>query len=114
MTIDYTISSVKLTTKFRTISMAKEYYVYIMANGHNTTLYVGVTSNLEGRVYQHRKKLIRGFTSKYNVSKLVYYEVFSDPESAILREKQIKGGSRSKMDLVDNMNPLWKDLYEEF
>jgi len=69
----------------------KQYYVYILTNKNNTVLYTGVTSNLKRRVNEHREKLIAGYTKKYNVSKLVYFEVFEDPENAILREKQIKG-----------------------
>jgi putative endonuclease len=76
-------------------------------------LYVGVTSDLQKCVYQHRMKLVPGFTSRYNVSKLVYYEVADNPEAAIVREKQIKAGSRTKkMDLINSMNPQWQDLYE--
>ncbi len=94
--------------------MTKQYYTYIMTNKHNTVLYTGVSGNLEGRVYQHKEKLTDGFTSRYNITKLVYYEIFDDPESAISREKQIKGGSKKKkIELVNSMNPLWKDLYEE-
>ena len=73
--------------------MSKIYCVYIMTNKSNTVLYTGVTGDLKGRVYQHRNKLVEGFTKKYNLQKLVYYQVFGDPEKAILREKQIKGGS---------------------
>ena len=85
-----------------------------MTNKTNRVLYTGVTNDLKRRAYEHREKLAEGFTKKYNVNKLVYYEVFSDIESAILREKQIKGGSRKKkIDLVNNMNKEWRDLYEE-
>ena len=76
--------------------MEKQYWIYILTNERHTVLYVGVTSNLLGRVYQHREKLLRGFTKRYNVSKLVYYEQFEDPYTAISREKQIKAGSRKK------------------
>jgi putative endonuclease len=76
-------------------------------------LYTGVTNDLRRRVYEHKQKLADGFTMKYNVTKLVYYEVFGDPESAITREKQIKAGSRRrKTELVKSMNPEWLDLYE--
>jgi putative endonuclease len=93
--------------------MKKQYYVYIMTNKGNTTLYAGVTSDLIRRVYEHREKLVDGFTKKYNITKLVYYEVFNDIEYAILREKQIKGGSRrKKIQLINGMNQGWKDLYE--
>ena len=77
-------------------------------------LYTGVTSNLEKRVYEHKTKLIKGFTEKYNVDKLVYYEVFDDINDAITREKQIKAGSRQKkIDVIAGINPTWKDLYNE-
>ena len=76
-----------------------------MTNKNNHVLYTGMTNNLKRRVYEHKEKLINGFTKKYNVTKLVYYEVFDDPASAIVREKQIKGGSRQKkIDLINNMN----------
>jgi len=85
-----------------------------MTNMRNTVLYTGVTKDLTKRVYEHKEKLVEGFTKKYNIAKLVYYEVFNDPESAIFREKQIKGGSRAKkIDLVNSMNPKWKDLYDD-
>ena len=84
-----------------------------MTNKRNTALYAGVTSDLFRRVYEHREKLVDGFTKKYNITKLVYYEVFNDIEYAILREKQIKGGSRrKKIQLISGMNQEWKDLYE--
>ena len=90
------------------------YYVYILANWNNKVLYVGITNDLERRVYEHKNKLNKGFTKKYNISKLVHYETFSDPENAIMREKQIKGGSRQKkLDLINRMNPQWRDLYEK-
>ena len=94
--------------------MAKNYYIYIMTNKINTTLYTGVTNNLKRRVYEHREKLSSGFTSRYNIYKLVYYEVFEDIENAIRREKQIKGGSRKKkIDLINAFNKEWKDLYDQ-
>jgi len=94
--------------------MSKQYFVYIMANKNNTVLYTGITSDLKKRVYEHREKLVSGFTKKYNVSKLVYCEMYRDPENAILREKQIKAGSRQKkIDLINTMNRKWLDLYEE-
>ena len=93
--------------------MAGQYYVYIITNKRNRVLYTGVTNDLGKRVYEHKAKLIDGFTKKYNVSKLVYYEVFSDIYNAITREKQIKGGSRKrKIDLIDSVNSNWRDLYE--
>lgn len=94
--------------------MAGQYYVYIMTNKRNSVLYIGVTNDLKKRVYEHKAKLIDGFTKKYNVGKLVYYEVFSDIYNAITREKQIKGGSRKrKIDLINSINSNWRDLYEE-
>ncbi len=94
--------------------MAKQYYVYILTNTTHTTLYTGVTNNLPRRVYEHRNGLVEGFTKKYKLHKLVYYEVTEDINAAIAREKQIKGGSRQKkLDLVNRLNPEWKDLYEE-
>ena len=94
--------------------MHNQYYVYIMTNKGNTVLYTGVTNDLKRRAYEHREKLTSGFTSKYRVNKLVYYEVFGDPENAICREKQIKGGSRQrKVGLISRMNPEWRDLYDE-
>jgi putative endonuclease len=92
----------------------KQYYVYMMTNKGDTVLYTGVTNDLKRRVYEHKSKLVYGFTKKYNVNKLIYYEASGDVESAILREKQIKGGSRiKKIRLVETLNPHWKDLYEE-
>ena len=85
-----------------------------MTNQRNTVLYTGVTNNLKRRVYEHKKKLVEGFTNRYNVIKLVYYEISEDIESAISREKQIKGGSRQKkIALVTSLNKEWRDLYEE-
>jgi putative endonuclease len=94
--------------------MEKQYYVYIMTNKHNAVLYTGITSDLKRRVYEHREKLTEGFTKKYNLTKLVYYEVFQDSYNAIQREKQIKAGSRQKkVNLINDMNSAWKELYEE-
>ncbi len=90
------------------------YCVYILTNEWNTVLYTGVSSSLKSRVYQHREKLLPGFTARYNVCKLVYYEAFDDPSSAIAREKQIKAGSRQKkLDLVNSFNREWRDLYDK-
>lgn len=95
--------------------MDKQYYVYIMTSRNNNVLYTGVTSDLPGRVYQHKEKFVPGFTGRYNVCKLVYYEVTSDVNAAIAREKQIKGGSREKkINLIDSMNPAWDDLSLQF
>ena len=89
-----------------------QYYVYIMA-GYRGTLYTGVTNNLERRVYEHVHKLHRGFSNKYNVSKLMYYETTTDVESAIAREKQIKSWRRSKkVALIESENQHWEDLSE--
>jgi putative endonuclease len=94
--------------------MEKQYFVYIMTNISNSVLYTGVTSDLKKRSYQHRHKLIEGFTYQYNITKLVYYEVFSEPLEAISREKKIKGGSRQKkIELVNRKNAEWRDLYDE-
>ncbi len=91
--------------------MSKQYYIYIMTNKLNSVLYTGVTSDIEKRTYEHKLKLIEGFTKKYNIDKLVYYEVFDDIDNAIAREKQIKAGSRQKkIDLIASINPSWKNL----
>lgn len=88
-------------------------YVYILTNKLKTVLYVGVTEDLLKRVWQHKEKLVEGFTQKYNVDKLVYYEEFETIIAAIEREKQIKGGSRSKkIELIEKTNLSWEDLYE--
>ena len=88
----------------------KNYYVYIMTN-KSKTLYTGVTNDLTRRVYEHKHKLIPGFTQKYNITKLVYYEQTSDVHAAIAREKQIKGWLREKkINLIESMNPNWVDL----
>jgi putative endonuclease len=90
-----------------------QYYVYILTNKNNSVLYTGITNDLKRRVYEHREKLVEGFTERYNVAKLVYYEIFEDPENAILREKQIKAGSRKKkIDLIESTNKKWQDLYD--
>lgn len=88
-------------------------YVYILFNKPNGTLYTGVTSNLVKRVYQHKHKLVDGFTKKYSVDKLGYFEVYEDIRFVIAREKQIKSGSRSKkIGLIEKMNPNWIDLFD--
>ena len=92
----------------------KTYYVYIMTNG-SKTLYTGLTNNLERRVCEHKDKLIPGFTSRYNITRLVHYEEFSDIHFAIAREKQIKGWLRArKVALIEEGNPDWKDLSVEW
>ncbi len=94
------------------ISFMKQYYVYIMTN-KSKTLYTGVTNDLIRRIYEHRNHLVKGFTDKYNITKLVYYEATNNVISAIEREKQIKGWLRKKkIDLIESMNPEWKDLSE--
>ena len=94
--------------------MEKVYSVYILTNKRDTVLYTGITGDLRSRGYQHREKLLSGFTSRYNVSKLVHYEAGYDPSGAIAREKQIKASSRhKKIDLVNRTNPEWRDLYDE-
>ncbi len=95
--------------------MDKWFYVYIMTNKNDTVLYTGVTNNLERRVYEHKNKLFEGFTEKYNVTKLVYYENTQNVSSAIGREKQIKGWVRKKkISLIESQNPDWEDLSERF
>ena len=94
--------------------MEKRDYIYILTNKNNTTLYVGVTSNLIKRIWEHKNEVIEGFTKKYKLHKLVYFEQFEDIETAINREKYIKGKSREyKMNLIEKNNKQWKDLYEE-
>lgn len=90
----------------------KQPAVYILTNKRNGTLYTGVTSNLVKRVYEHKNNTTLGFSSKYNCRILVYYEMYECMEHAILREKQIKGGSRKKkIELIEHLNPNWEDLY---
>lgn len=92
--------------------MQTESYVYLLANKHNNVLYTGVTNELIRRVYEHKNKMVAGFTRKYNVDRLVYFEVCSGIVVAIEREKQIKGWSRKKkQDLINSLNPEWDDLY---
>jgi len=90
----------------------KNYFIYILTNKNNTVLYTGFTNNLQRRIWEHKSRLLEGFTKQYNVNKLVYYEIFDNPDSAIKREKQIKAGSRKrKLDLINSFNKEWKDLY---
>ena len=90
------------------------YYVYILSSRRNGTLYVGMTNNLVKRIWEHKNKKVDGFTEKYNVHHLVYFEQYTNPESAIGREKQIKKWNRQwKLRLIEENNPQWKDLYEE-
>lgn len=93
----------------------KEYYVYIMTNKRHTVLYTGITNSLLRRNFEHREKIGSKFTAKYNVDKLVYYEIHNDIESAIKREKQVKNLIRKKkIDLIGSRNPSWSDLWTEF
>ena len=88
----------------------KQYYIYILTNKSNT-LYIGITNDLIRRLYEHKNKLVAGFTKKYNIDKLIYYEVFDSPEAAIQREKEIKGWIRKKkIDLIKRVNPNFKEL----
>ena len=91
----------------------KQYYVYLISNKNNTTIYTGITSDLKRRIWEHKNSITKGFSSKYNLHKLLYYEVYQDPENAIIREKQIKSGSREKkIELIESVNPKWIDLYD--
>ncbi len=93
----------------------KLYYIYILTNKRNGTLYTGVTSNLQKRIYEHKNKLIKGFTQKYSIDKLVYFEETNDINIAIQREKQLKAGSRKKkLELIESHNPQWKDLSKDW
>lgn len=91
----------------------KNYYIYIITNFENTVLYTGVTNNIIKRIDEHKSKTHEGFSSKYRLTKLVYYEIFDYINDAIAREKQIKGGSRRKKDeLINSFNPGWSDMFE--
>ena len=97
------------------MSQSNNYYVYLLSNWNNKVLYIGVTNNLERRITEHKQKLIPGFTEKYNVNKLVYFEHTEDVISAISREKQLKKWRREKKNaLVNGVNPGWKDLSDEW
>ena len=92
----------------------KRYYIYIMANG-SKTLYIGVTNNLERRLYEHKHQLVEGFTNKYKLTRLVYFEEMPDVYTAIEREKHLKGWLRAKkVALIESINPEWRDLSEEW
>ena len=96
------------------MAVGRQYCIYIMTNIHNTVLYTGVTNNLERRVYEHKHGLGSSFAHKYNLHKLVYFEVSDNVHFAIEREKQIKGGSRrKKIELINDLNPNWRDLFED-
>lgn len=91
--------------------MSHNYYVYILTNNHGNVMYIGVTNNLERRLFEHRQGIVDGFTKKYNLNKLVYYEHTNSIESAIMREKEIKKWRREKKNnLVEKLNPEWHDL----
>ena len=93
--------------------LTKRYFVYILAS-HSRVIYIGMTNNLQRRVAQHQQKLVEGFTQKYNVTRLVHYEMTEDVHAALAREKQIKSWRRSKkVALIESMNPAWKDLSDE-
>ncbi|MBU0651128.1 GIY-YIG nuclease family protein [bacterium] len=94
--------------------MDKLYYTYIITNKPNGTLYIGITSDIIKRVWQHKNKVVEGFSEKYNLNKLVYFEEYTTPEDAIRREKRLKFWKRQwKIDLIEKNNPDWKDLYED-
>lgn len=104
----------KRSNLYLLMNQSKTYFVYIATNGTNRVLYTGVTNNLIKRMFAHKSKLVSSFTSKYNIQKLVYYEVFRNIIEAIGREKQIKGGSRlKKIDLIKSINPNYRDLYKD-
>ena len=95
--------------------MDKKYYVYLLTNWNNKVMYVGITNNLERRIYEHKHKLVKGFTAKYNVHKLVYFEEGNDVQAAIAREKEIKKWRREKKNnLVKTLNPEWEDLSKDW
>ena len=97
------------------MTMMKTYYVYILSSKRNGTLYIGVTNDLERRLYEHRNNLIEGFTNKYNVHHLVYYDDVNDIQSALQREKQLKRWTRKwKIELIEKVNPELRDLAEDF
>lgn len=95
-------------------SMQRQYYVYILSNKRHTVFYVGVTNDLVRRVFENKQKLVDGFTKKYNIDQLLYFETCANPEEAIVREKQMKDYRREKkFALINKQNPTWKDLYSE-
>jgi putative endonuclease len=94
--------------------MMSEYYVYILTNKCNGTLYTGFTNDLIRRIYEHKNDFVKGFTKKYGIHKLVFYEQCDDYDAALQREKQLKEWKRKwKLDLIEKANPLWQDLYDE-
>ncbi len=95
-------------------TMNRNGFIYILTNKNNTTLYTGITNDLKRRIYEHKGKLVEGFSKKFNLGKLVYYEVSDSMMAAIVREKQVKNYSRiKKIELIQSKNESWKDLYEE-
>lgn len=93
----------------------KEYYVYIITNKYNTVFYIGITNDLKRRMHEHKNKLIKGFSKKYNLTKLVFFEAFSNVSEAIITEKKIKGWIRiKKIKLIESNNPRWMDLSANF
>lgn len=95
--------------------MAEQFYVYMLCNKTRTTLYIGVTNDLERRIGEHRAKAIAGFTARYSLNRLVFYEAYADPSEAIAREKQLKGWRREKKDkLIEKANPRWNDLASDW
>ena len=104
----------KLQRESRRITMIKAYYVYILASKRNGTLYIGITNSLIRRIYQHKNEEMEGFTSKYHVHQLVYFQRFDDVKAAIRYEKRLKRWNRKwKLDLIEKNNPDWKDLYHD-
>ena len=94
--------------------MTKRYTIYILTNETKTVLYIGMTSDLLGRLYQHKEKFVKGFTEKYNADKLVYYEIYDDPYQAVTRERQLKEWQREwKENLINKTNPNWDDLFNQ-
>jgi len=92
----------------------RQFFVYMTTDKNNRVIYTGMTNDLARRAWEHKEKLIKGFTSRYNVAKLVYYEIYATAYDAIAREKQIKAGSRQKkIDLINKVNSKWKDLYQD-
>lgn len=95
--------------------MIVSYYNYILTNWNNKVMYIGITNNLERRLFEHKRQVADGFTKRYNIHKLVYYEMTDDAKAAILREKQLKGWKRSRKNaLVETINPEWQDLSENW
>ncbi len=97
------------------IMLEKRYHLYLMTNKTKTVIYTGISSDIQKRVHQHKLKVLPGFTSEYNVDRLVYFEEYSDPQEAIIREKQIKAGSRKKkIELIERNNLEWRDLSDNW